>query len=95
MSKNVLSEYKRWLEHEDLDLRLKKELIDMEGDENAIYEAFYRNLDFGTSGLRGIMGAGTNRMNVNVVKWVSQGVSNYMKKNFLKFFFALSFLIMI
>lgn len=81
MSKNVLSEYKRWLEHEDLDLRLKKELIDMEGDENAIYEAFYRNLDFGTSGLRGIMGAGTNRMNVNVVKWVSQGVSNYMKKN--------------
>ena len=64
MSKNVLSEYKRWLEHEDLDLRLKKELIDMEGDENAIYEAFYRNLDFGTSGLRGIMGAGTNRMNV-------------------------------
>ncbi len=58
-----------------------KALLDS-SDKNALIDAFYRDLEFGTGGLRGIMGAGTNRMNKYVVGMVTQGFANYLKKNF-------------
>ena len=67
-------EYQRWLEKADNEL--KTELNSM--DEAAIEDAFYRNLAFGTGGLRGTIGAGTNRMNVHVVAKASQGLANYL-----------------
>ena len=51
-------------------------------DKTDLIEAFYKNLEFGTGGLRGIMGAGTNRMNVYIVGMATQGFANYLKKNF-------------
>ena len=68
-------EHKRWLSIVK-EPDLKKELMDM--NEVAIEDAFYRNLAFGTGGLRGIIGAGTNRMNVYVVAKASQGLANYL-----------------
>ena len=68
-------EYSRWLEKADGEL--KSELKRM--NDEAIEDAFYRNLAFGTGGLRGILGAGTNRMNVHVVGKASQGVSDYLR----------------
>ena len=67
-------EYQRWLEKANEEL--KAELKAM--DEAAIEDAFYRNLAFGTGGLRGTIGAGTNRMNVHVVAKASQGLANYL-----------------
>lgn len=68
------AEYQRWLEKANEEL--KTELKTM--DEAAIEDAFYRNLAFGTGGLRGTIGAGTNRMNVHVVAKASQGLSRYL-----------------
>ena len=67
-------EYERWLQNADSDI--KNELEKM--DEAAIEDAFYRDLAFGTGGLRGTIGAGTNRMNVYVVAKASQGLANYL-----------------
>lgn len=72
---NYKDEYSRWLE-KVTDDELKIELKSM--DEAAIEDAFYRDLAFGTGGLRGTIGAGTNRMNVHVVGKASQGLSNYL-----------------
>ena len=71
---NYKAEYQRWLEKANEEL--KTELRAM--DEAAIEDAFYRNLAFGTGGLRGTIGAGTNRMNVHVVAKASQGLANYL-----------------
>ena len=61
----------------------RKEVLDMiNDDEKKLVDAFYKDLEFGTGGLRGIMGAGTNRMNKYIVGMASQGLSNYLKKNF-------------
>ncbi len=73
------SEYTRWLENVT-DEDLIKELKQM--DNKAIEDAFYRNLAFGTGGLRGTIGAGTNRMNIYVVAKASQGLANYLKTIF-------------
>ena len=54
----------------------------MDNDMNELVESFYKDLEFGTGGLRGIMGVGTNRMNVYTVGAATQGLSNYLKKNF-------------
>jgi phosphoglucomutase len=54
----------------------------LEGNENELIESFYRDLEFGTGGLRGIMGVGTNRMNIYTVAMATQGLSNYLKKEF-------------
>ncbi len=72
---NYKAEYERWLAFAD-DADIKSELETM--DEAAIEDAFYRDLAFGTGGLRGIIGAGTNRMNVYVVAKASQGLSRYL-----------------
>lgn len=69
------AEYKRWLENV-VESDLQNELLNM--DENAIEDAFYRDLAFGTGGLRGTIGAGTNRMNVHTVSKASQGLANYL-----------------
>ncbi|WP_418747186.1 phospho-sugar mutase [Frisingicoccus sp.] len=71
-------EYERWLQNVDADM--KEELGKYTAQE--IEDSFYRNLAFGTGGLRGTIGAGTNRMNVYTVAKASQGLADYLKKNF-------------
>ena len=71
---NYRAEYERWLDHTEGDVL--EELRQM--DETQIEDAFYRDLAFGTGGLRGVIGAGTNRMNVYVVAKASQGLANYL-----------------
>ena len=63
-------------------VHLVKELADMKSNEAGIEDAFYRDLAFGTGGLRGVIGAGTNRMNIYTVAKASQGLSNYVKSHF-------------
>ena len=70
--------YKQWLENPYFDDKTKAELKAIENDEKEIEERFYRELDFGTAGLRGIIGAGTNRMNIYTVRKTTQGLSNYI-----------------
>ena len=72
-------EYKRWLHAELQDVDLKTELQNIEGDDDAIKERFAVALKFGTAGLRGTLGAGTNRMNIWVVRQATQGVTDWVK----------------
>ncbi len=76
---NYKEEYGRWLE-KVTDAELLRALREMDG--KAVEDAFYRDLAFGTGGLRGVLGAGTNRMNVYTVAKASQGLANYLKKHF-------------
>lgn len=76
---DVKKEYLRWKENVTEEKDLVADLSSM--DENAMNEAFYRDLEFGTAGLRGILGAGTNRMNEYTVGKASQGLANYILKN--------------
>ncbi len=76
---DYLSEYKRWLSNAT---EFKGELEAM--DEKAVEDAFYRDLEFGTAGLRGVLGAGTNRMNEYTVGKATQGLANYINKAFPK-----------
>lgn len=77
---DYVAEYKRWLEKATADADVVAELKAM--DEVKIQDAFYRNLEFGTAGLRGTIGAGTNRMNVYTVAKATQGLANYLVKHF-------------
>lgn len=72
--------YESWLADPYFDEATKKELKAIENDENEIKERFYKDLEFGTAGLRGIIGAGTNRMNVYTVRKATQGLANYINK---------------
>ncbi|MDY5021353.1 MAG: phospho-sugar mutase [Blautia sp.] len=72
--------YSQWLENPYFDEATKAELKEIEGNENEIQERFYMDLEFGTAGLRGIIGAGTNRMNIYVVRRATQGLCNYIAK---------------
>jgi len=72
-------DYKRWLNADLVDFDLKKELRDIEGDDDAIRDRFAVALQFGTAGLRGVLGAGTNRMNIWVVRQATQGVADWVK----------------
>lgn len=72
-------DYRRWLEHDLEDVDLKTELRQIEGDDDAIRERFAVALKFGTAGLRGTLGAGTNRMNIWVVRQATQGVADWVK----------------
>ena len=71
--------YESWLENPYFDEATKKELESIKNDENEIKERFYKDLEFGTAGLRGIIGAGTNRMNVYTVRKATQGLANWVK----------------
>ena len=75
------AEYQLWLKS-IVDEEIVKELKDMAEDPEHIIDAFYKNLSFGTGGLRGIIGAGTNRMNIYTVRKASQGIANYIKKKY-------------
>ena len=74
--------YNYWLKQENLDAEVLSQLKKMENDENEIFESFYKDLEFGTAGLRGILGAGTNRMNIYTVGKASDGFAKYLKENF-------------
>ena len=72
--------YNQWLENPYFDEATKEELKAIKDDENEIKERFYMDLEFGTAGLRGVLGAGTNRMNIYVVRRATQGLANYIAK---------------
>lgn len=76
MDSNTL--YNVWCENAKEDKDLIEELAAIKGNEDEIYERFYKNLEFGTAGLRGVIGAGTNRMNIYVVRQATQGLANYV-----------------
>lgn len=77
-----IKEYKRWLANATADADVAIELKAM--DDAKIEDAFYRDLAFGTGGLRGVIGAGTNRMNIYTVAKASQGLADYLKKYFVE-----------
>lgn len=70
--------YNEWLENATEDADLIAELESIKGNEDEIYDRFYKALTFGTAGLRGVIGAGTNRMNIYVVRQATQGLANYI-----------------
>ncbi|MCF0228396.1 MAG: phospho-sugar mutase [Parasporobacterium sp.] len=72
-------EYERWLSYDLEDNDLNPELSSIQGDDDAIKERFAISLSFGTAGLRGVLGAGTNRMNIYVVRQATQGLANWVK----------------
>ncbi len=72
-------EYEQWLQDPYLDRKTHEELLSLAGNEKEIEDRFYRQLEFGTGGLRGIIGAGTNRMNIYTVRRATQGLANYIK----------------
>ena len=75
---NYLEEYKKWCESSEFDEETKKELIAIKDDEKEIEDRFYKELEFGTAGLRGVIGAGTNRMNKYTGGKATQGLANYI-----------------
>lgn len=74
--------YDQWLSAAVADKDLIPELESIKGDEDAVLDRFYKNLEFGTAGLRGVIGAGTNRMNVYTVNQATQGLADYLNENF-------------
>lgn len=78
--KDYMKIYKEWLDNPYFDEATKEELRKIADDENEIKERFYMDLEFGTAGLRGIIGAGINRMNIYTVRRATQGLANYIIK---------------
>lgn len=76
-----LNRYQEWLEFEELQPELREELESIRGNDKEIYERFYQDLTFGTGGLRGILGAGTNRMNIYTVRRATAGLALYLLSN--------------
>ena len=83
--------YNKWLENASDDVSLIEELKEVKDNEDAIYDRFYRSLEFGTAGLRGVIGAGTNRMNIYNVRVATQGLANYLLKNYEKSSVSISY----
>ena len=77
---SYLQKYEYWCTSNTFDEATKKELLNIKNNENEIKERFYKDLEFGTAGLRGIIGAGTNRMNKYTVTKATQGLANYILK---------------
>lgn len=77
---DYLQKYNEWLNNELFDNDTKNELLKIKDDDEEIKDRFYKDLEFGTAGLRGIMGAGTNRMNKYTVTKATQGLANYILK---------------
>ena len=78
--KNVNNEYQRWLNSSLLNKEEKEELSNIKNDEKEIFDRFYCDLKFGTGGLRGVMGSGTNRMNRFIIRKATLGLANYLLK---------------
>lgn len=81
---NCMDSYQLWIEKTAGEAELAEELTAINGDSAAIEDRFYKELEFGTGGLRGVLGAGTNRMNVFTVSKATQGYSNYLNQQFEK-----------
>lgn len=77
---NYLEEYKKWCTSDEFDKEAKDELIKINGNEEEIKDRFYKELEFGTAGLRGVIGMGTNRMNKYTVGKATQGLANFILK---------------
>ena len=75
---DFLEKYNDWLEDENIDDETKEELRAIKDDKKEIEDRFYKDLEFGTGGLRGIVGAGTNRMNKYTVAKATQGLADYL-----------------
>ena len=86
----IMKAYNEWCKNAVEDKDLIAELESIKNDENEIYERFYTSLQFGTAGLRGIIGAGTNRMNIYVVRQATQGLANYVINKYGKGSVAIS-----
>lgn len=84
MEEKVRKLYNEWLNHELEDDELTEDLRACKDNEEEINDRFYRSLEFGTAGLRGILGAGTNRMNIYTVGLATQGYANFLKKKFAR-----------
>ena len=82
--------YELWLSKATEDSDLSAELENVKGNDEEIFDRFYRSLEFGTAGLRGIIGAGTNRMNIYVVRQATQGLANYVLNKYGKGAVAIS-----
>ena len=80
MEMDYRKEYERWMKQAAMDEDIVEELRSM--DDAKMEDAFYRDLAFGTGGLRGVIGAGTNRINIYTIAKASQGLADYLKKNF-------------
>ncbi len=80
----IFEKYELWLSRATDDAALIEELRGITGDENEINERFYRELEFGTAGLRGILGAGDNRMNIYTVRKATQGLAEYLNARYTK-----------
>ena len=78
MEERIKQQYDRWLSQPGMPADLADELNSIAGDEDAITDRFYRELEFGTGGLRGVIGTGTNRMNVYNIRKATQGLANYL-----------------
>ena len=78
---DFMSSYQEWCAKAVEDPKVAEELINIKDDKDGIYDRFYTTLKFGTAGLRGVLGAGTNRMNIYVVRQATQGLANYITKN--------------
>lgn len=91
MELDIQKLYSKWLENASDDISLIDELKEIKDNEEAIYDRFYRSLEFGTAGLRGVIGAGTNRMNIYNVRVATQGLANYLLNNYDKSSVAISY----
>ena len=83
--------YQKWLECATDDADLQTELKAIAGDDAAISDRFYRDLEFGTGGLRGVIGAGTYRMNIYTVRRATQGLANYVNSAYTNPSVAISY----
>ena len=79
---DIMKEYQRWLEQELEDAALTGELQAIQGQEGEISDRFYTDLEFGTAGLRGVLGAGINRMNIYTVRRATQAYADVLKARF-------------
>jgi len=77
---SYMDKYQEWLENPSIDETTKEELRQIQGDEKEIEDRFYKELEFGTGGLRGVIGAGTNRINIYTIRKATQGLANYIKR---------------
>ena len=75
---DIMKTYQFWCEDSYFDENTREELKAIAGNEKEIEDRFYKNLEFGTGGLRGVIGAGTNRMNIYTVRKATQGLANFI-----------------
>ena len=74
-----MNQYEIWKNHPNLDAKLREELETL--NEKQIEDAFYTNIEFGTAGMRGLLGVGCNRINVHTIRKANQGFANYINAN--------------